>query len=304
MLDVVEGAFLTGNANKRAWLRMQAPSPEELELAAERIQIPMAFLLRRLEGKPARPFVQEEGFLAFQFLVPHHHHPGSSTFDLLPFTLILLPGYLVTMSQQPIALLDQLIRPESPRKRWELVLQLIHQVAQRYVRMSRDVSQELRRVEDDLRQAQRVAVIYRALDVHDRLLELDLGLLQLEHLLLAMRPWVPKDSEELRELLEDSGIELRQARDAVDIEQETINGLLNAYTYVVNNNVNHVFKFMAALIILATIPLFIPGAAAMNVPLGNFPHWKYGFDTVTSGLILVELITGWVFYRIGWLRLQ
>ena len=93
-------------------------------------------------------------------------------------------------------------------------------------------------------------------------------------------------------------------RDQVDSDQATISELLESYAYVVHNNVNHLFKFMAALIILATIPLFIPGAAAMNVPLGPFPHWRYGFDAVTGGLVLVEMLTAWAFYRKGWLRLD
>ncbi|MBU2753136.1 magnesium transporter [Acidithiobacillus sp. CV18-2] len=304
MLKRVEGAFLTGNGRARDWLQLLAPSKDELEQAANGLGVPEPFLLRRLEDKPARPFVREKGFLALQLTVPHHHAPHSSTFDLLPLTILLVPGYLVTLSQEPVRFLEDVLNPAAPRKRWELVLQIIHEIARRYVRMSRDVGQELGQIEKELRRAQRVNVIYSALEVNDRLLDLDLGLLQLEHLLEELRPWLPKDSAEFLEYYEDSRIELRQAREQVDTEQETINSLLNAYTYVVNNNVNNIFKFMAALIILATIPLFIPGAAAMNVDLGPLPDSHSAFYLITGGLILVEVTTGLIFYRIGWLRLR
>ncbi|WP_312261550.1 CorA family divalent cation transporter [Candidatus Igneacidithiobacillus taiwanensis] len=304
MLKRVEGAFLTGNGRCRDWLHLLAPSAEELTQAAADLGVPEPFLRRRLEDKPARPFVREQGFLALQFTVPHHHGPHSSTFDLLPLTLILVPGYLVTLSNEPVRFLDALLDPAAPRKRYEVVLQIVHEIARRYVRMSRDVSQDVVRVEQDLRRAQTVHVIYEALEVNDRLLELSLGLLQIEHLLEELRPWLPRDSAEFLEHYEDSRIELRQAREQVDTEQETINSLLNAYTYVVNNNVNNIFKFMAAVIILATIPLFIPGAVAMNVDLGPIPDWPYSFVTIVSGLIAVELATAFTFYRIGWLRLR
>ncbi len=304
MLKRVSGAFLTGNGRSRDWLQLLAPSAEELAQAAASLGVPEPFLRRRLEDKPARPFVREQGFLALQFTVPHHHAPHSSTFDLLSLTLLLVPGHCVTLSNEPVRFLDALLDPAAPRKRWELVLQIIHEIARRYVSMSRDVGQELVDVEKELRRAQRVHVIYRALEVNDRLLDLDLGLLQLEHLLEELRPWLPQDSAEFREYYEDSRIELRQAREQVDTEQETINSMLNAYTYVVNNNVNNIFKFMAALIILATIPLFIPGAMAMNVDLGRIPDWPYAFVAITGGLIVVELSTAFVFYRIGWLRLR
>lgn len=304
MLKRVPGAFLTGNGRSRDWLQLLAPSDEELEQVATGLGVPEPFLRRRLEDKPARPFVREKGFLALQLTVPHHHAPQSSTFDLLPLTLILVPGNFVTLSLEPVRFLDALLDPAAPRKRWELVLQIIHEIARRYVRMSRDVGQELGEIERDLRRAQRVHVIYRALAVNDRLLDLDLGLLQLEHLLEELRPWLPQDSADFREYYEDSRIELRQAREQVDTEQATINSLLNAYTYVVNNNVNNIFKFMASLIILATIPLFIPGAVAMNVNLGPIPASHSAFYWITGGLILVEMTTALVFYRIGWLRLR
>lgn len=304
MLKRVEGAFLTGNGRCRDWLHLLAPSAEELTQAAVDLGVPEPFLRRRLEDKPARPFVREQGFLALQFTVPHHHSPHSSTFDLLPLTLILVPGYLVTLSNEPVRFLDALLDPAAPRKRYEVVLQIVHEIARRYVRMSRDVSQDVVKVERDLRRAQTIHVIYEGLEVNDRLLELSLGLLQIEHLLEELRPWLPRDSAEFLEHYEDSRIELRQAREQVDTEQETINSLLNAYTYVVNNNVNNIFKFMAAVIILATIPLFIPGAVAMNVDLGPIPDWPYSFVTIVSGLVAVELATAFTFYRIGWLRLR
>ena len=305
MLRTVRAAFLTGNARERDWMQILDPTDSELEEAAGILGIPEQFLRRRLEDRPARPFVRERGFLAFQFTVPQNHDPRSGTFDLAALTVILAPGFIVTLSAEPVELLlEQIFLPEAPRMRWELLLKLINEISRRYVRVARDMGQALASVEEALRGAQRVHVLYRALDINDRLLDLDLRLLQLAHILEEMEPWLPRDSLTFREYHEDIRIEIRQAREQVDMEQETINTLLDAYTYVVNNNVNHVFKFMAALIILATIPLFIPGAVAMNVPLGFFPHWKYGFAAVTGGLLAVEAVTAAVFFRIGWLRLR
>jgi magnesium transporter len=304
MFKMIPHGFLTGNDHGRDWLNVVDPTPPEIRQAAQTLQIPERFLKRRLHEAPARPVVEEAGLLAFQLTVPRHLSDHQAGFELVPLSILLVPRYFATVSTKPLDFLNTVIQPDAPCKRWELILRIVQEVGVRYIHMARDVSREIASVEQELRVAQRHNVVYHGLDINDRLLELDLGLLQLEYVLDEMKPRMPKDSPEFMAEYDDARIEIRQAREQVDLEQDTLNEMLDAYTYVVHNNVNHIFKFMAALIILATIPLIIPASAAMNVPLGNFPKWRDGFTVVTSFLIIVELITGFTFYRKGWLKLS
>jgi len=304
MLRITRDCLLSGNANRRSWMALVNPSALELSQAAMTLDIPESFLRKRLEGEASRPLIKEERLISLQFQVPIPEDGRIGQFSLVPLSVYFVPGYFVTLADQEIPFLNQLIDPEKPRKRWELVLRIIAEVTRLYLPTARAVAREMAMVERDLRQAQRHDVVYRGLDIHDRLLALDLGLLQLEYVVSEIGLFLPKEDQDLMEIHEDTRIELSQVRDQVDSDQETINELLESYAYVVHNNVNHLFKFMAALIILVTIPLFIPGAAAMNVPLGPLPHWRYGFVAVTGGLVLVEALTAWIFYRKGWLRLD
>ncbi|MBN6742148.1 CorA family divalent cation transporter [Acidithiobacillus ferrivorans] len=304
MMRITRDCLLSGNANRRSWMALVAPSANELTQAAMTLDIPESFLRKRLEGEASRPLIKEERLISLQFQVPLPKEGAAGQFTLVPLSLYFVPGYFVTLAEREIPFLSRLIDPRKPRKRWELVLRIIAEVTRNYLPTARSVAREMAVVERDLRQAQRHDVVYRGLDINDRLLALDLGLLQLEYVVSEIGHFLPAEDAGLMEIHEDTRIELSQVRDQVDSDQATINELLESYAYVVHNNVNHLFKFMAALIILATIPLFIPGAAAMNVPLGPFPHWRYGFAAVTGGLVLVEVLTAWVFYRKGWLRLD
>jgi len=304
MLEIVRNAFLTGNDRARDWMKIAAPLPAELTQVATTIGIDENFLRRRLQGGPVRPVVEDSGFLTFQMLVPTHQlRAGQMDFHLVPLNIFLVPHYFVTLSAEALDFLDGIIRPEAPIRRWELILRIAKEIALRYVHMARDVARETESIEAELKVAQRHHVIYRALEINDRLLQLDMGLLQLEYVIDEMRERMPKDSPSFMEEFTDARIEIRQAREQVDLEQQTLNEIMDAYTYVIHNNVNHIFKFMAALIILASIPIIVCDSASMNVPLGAFRTSSWGFPLDVGFLVLVEAITAWVFYRKGWLTL-
>ena len=304
MMRIIRDSLLSGNANRRSWMALTDPSTSELTQAAATLDIPESFLRKRLEGEASRPLIKEERLISLQFQVPMPEAGAAGQFTLVPLSLYFVPGYFVTLAEREIPFLNRLIDPQKPRKRWELVLRIIAEVTRNYLPTARSVTREMAVVERDLRQAQRHDVVYRGLDINDRLLALDLGLLQLEYVVSEIAHFLPAGDTILMELHEDTRVELSQVRDQVDSDQATLSELLESYAYVVHNNVNHLFKFMAALIILTTIPLFIPGAVAMNVPLGPLPHWRYGFAAVTGGLVLVEMLTAGVFYRMGWLKLD
>ena len=71
------------------------------------------------------------------------------------------------------------------------------------------------------------------------------------------------------------------------IYRDIINGTRELMTTVINNRLNNVMKFLAAITIVMAIPTIISGIYGMNVsakwmPLANTP---YGFEIV-CGIIL------------------
>lgn len=302
MLEIIQNAFLTGNDRSRDWMKVTFPSEDEIAEVSNITKIEKDFLLRRLSPKSVRPVVQEQGFLAFHFWVPIHDGNDNEV-RLAPLSIFLVPGYFVTLATTKLEFIDDIILPEAVR-RWELILRISKKISLRYVHLARDLAKKAEAVEAELKTAQRHHVIYQALGINDHLLQLDMGLLKLEYVTDEIRSIMPVDSHTFMEEYEDARIEVRQAREQVDLEQETLNEIIDAYTYVIHNNVNHIFKFMAAFIIMVSIPIIVCDSMSMNVPLWGFRSDPWGFTIDVAVLLVLEVIMGWLFYRKGWLTLE
>ena len=80
-----------------------------------------------------------------------------------------------------------------------------------------------------------------------------------------------------QELLEDVIIENRQAIEMTQIYRDIINGTRELMSTVINNRLNNVMKYLAAITIVMSIPTIISGLWGMNVggewmPFSSTPH--------------------------------
>ena len=86
-----------------------------------------------------------------------------------------------------------------------------------------------------------------------------------------------KKYPEDEELLEDVGIEIKQAVEMSEIYSGILNGMMDAYASIIANNMNVVMKFLAIATIVLSIPNIITGAYGMNIlsesmPFASNPH--------------------------------
>jgi magnesium transporter len=79
--------------------------------------------------------------------------------------------------------------------------------------------------------------------------------------------------DEDHDLLDDVLIEVRQAIDMSNIYLNIVNGIMDASSSVISNNLSSVMKAFVPFLVLAVIPLIIFGLYGMNVsfiPFANF----------------------------------
>ena len=80
--------------------------------------------------------------------------------------------------------------------------------------------------------------------------------------------------EEDEELLEDVGIENKQAAEMARIYTDILTGMMDAFTSVISNNLNRVMKLLTSLTIILSIPTIVASFFGMNVkvPFQNYTH--------------------------------
>lgn len=103
------------------------------------------------------------------------------------------------------------------------------------------------------------------------------------------------------ELIDDILVELRQASDMATMAQDVVTSVSNAYSNLINNNLNWTMKILTVFSILLTVPTIVSGFWGENVPLPlmNSPHgWQ-----ITIGIMLIIMsIFAYFLWRGGFFR--
>jgi magnesium transporter len=95
--------------------------------------------------------------------------------------------------------------------------------------------------------------------------------------------------EEDQELLEDCITENKQAIEMASIYSTILNGMMDAFSSVISNNLNIVMKFLTSVTIVLSIPTIVFSFYGMNVPLPfetNPLSWLF----ILIGAVLLSLI--------------
>ena len=103
-----------------------------------------------------------------------------------------------------------------------------------------------------------------------------------------------KKYAEDQDVIDDAGIENKQAAEMCSIYREIMNGTMEAFGTIINNNVNDIMKFLTALTLVISVPTLVASLFGMN--LGGIP-WNsndapWGFAVVCGISILLAVISG------------
>ena len=97
------------------------------------------------------------------------------------------------------------------------------------------------------------------------------------------------------ELLDDVIIENKQAIEMVDMHRSILEGMMDGFASIINNNVNLVMKFLAAITIILSIPTMLASFWGMNVPVA-FSGNPNGF-WVVIGMSAIATIATIIYFR-------
>ena len=76
-----------------------------------------------------------------------------------------------------------------------------------------------------------------------------------------------KFTQDDTDILEDVIVENKQAIEMVDMHRSILEGMMDGFASIINNNLNLVMKFLAAITIILSIPTMLASFWGMNVPV-------------------------------------
>ena len=103
-------------------------------------------------------------------------------------------------------------------------------------------------------------------------------------------------SKVFEELLEDVIIENKQAMEMTDIYHNILRSTMSLFGSIIDNNLNQVMKFLAAITIILELPTMISGLYGMNVNGVGMPFATkaYGFAAISIFSLIVCLIAVYI----------
>ena len=92
-----------------------------------------------------------------------------------------------------------------------------------------------------------------------------------------------------RELLEDVIVENKQAIEMTTIYRDILNGTRDLMSTIINNRLNVVMKYLAAITIVMAVPDIISGIYGMNVSQTWMPlaFTRFGFEIIVGFIIIL-----------------
>ena len=270
------------------WIKLTDPTLEECSFISESFDIDIADVRAALDDEESSRISLEDDYTLILVDIPSAEVRNKRrTYTTIPLGILIREGVIITVCSEETAVLrtfiDQRVREFSTKKQMRFTYQILYNTAVMYQSLLRAIDKKRTEIEENIEHLTEDSDL---VDLH----ELESNLVYFATSLRAngvvldrlTRYGRLKQYEEDQELLEDVIIENRQAIEMTGIYRDIINGTRELLSSVINNRLNNVMKYLAAITIVMSIPTIISGLWGMNVsgkwmPFSDTP---YGFGII------------------------
>lgn len=290
------------------WLHLVAPTVAEIETARQ-FGVPED-LLAHFTDIDERPRVDQSGdsvLVVLHYPVQHANGDEGPPWRMLPLSVILTPRGIVTLAPAPVGFLQSIPDSGDARHRFaterpvEFVLRICWHVADTCLTALRDINARVDALENQLRRSLRNEEVIGLLAYQKSLTYFATGMKGNELMLerfesLPMVKLAGPDAD----LLDDVRIEMRQAIAMVDIADNVLSDMMDAFASIVSNNLNSVMKVLTSVTILLAVPTLIASVYGMNVglPGARSPQAFFGLVAlsvaISGGLFILFRRKNWL----------
>ena len=223
--------------------------------------------------------------------------PTLRQYDTHPISIIFVPEkeIIVTVSLQANEILKDFaagkVRQMNTATRTQFLLQVLMRVAQQYQKYLLSIKRQFNRTEKVLHETLRNDELIKMLGLEKSLVYFSTSLKADESMLAKINIGrTIKLTDEDRELLDDVVIETRQAIEMAQIYTNILNGTMDAFGSVINNNLSLAMRKLTIITIVLAVPTIIFSFYGMNVGLPLDASWIFPFALAVVMSIAVVLV--------------
>ena len=288
------------------WINLAEPSTAELEQVLNFSQVPRDFLTDPLDREERPRYDSDDGTHLVIVHVPlpvrgDEDDESVLPYETLPLGIVLSGQCVITICSQttPVtgAFLDQIRRVCPPKESNRFMFRLLWHAAVLFLRYLRDMHAKIEDLEDSLHESISNEVLLKLLTFQKSLVYFTTSL-KADDIIMKRLANVRQLnlSEDDADTLDDAAVEFQQALETATIHSNILNGTLDTFASLINNNLSNVMKYMTAATILLAVPTVITSAYGMNIDLpGQLQAHMFAILTAISCVLAVGII-GLLFY--------
>jgi len=283
------------------WINLVEPTTTELERVLSSTHVPRDFLTDPLDAEERPRFDYDDDA---SILIVHVPCPVDddevAPYRTVPLGIILVKETVITVcnAQTPVttAFLDQIRRVCPPADRYRFAFRLLWHGGVLFLRYLRDIHQRSLALEDELHESISNEVLLRLLTIEKTLVYFTTSL-KADTIALARANTARQlvMSEDDRDQLEDAMVEYQQALETATIHANILNGTLDTFASLINNNLNNVMKYLTAATILLAVPTLVASIYGMNIAL-PFQQSEHSFVIVMGVSSVLAAVIAGVFF--------
>jgi magnesium transporter len=286
------------------WVHVVAPTDADLDVV-RRLGVPAA-MLDHVADLDERPRVEHVGDVVLLVLnYPARREEGAGPpWRTLPITVLLAPHGLVTIAPRATPFLAELLDGRisvAAGRASEFVLRVCWLLADACLTALREINTGVETLEHALKRSLRNEEVLGLLDFQKSLTYFATGMKSNELVLERLQrvPALRWEGQE-QELLDDVRIEVRQTIEMVEISDNILSQMMDAYASIVSNNLNSVMKVLTSVTIILAVPTLIASVYGMNVALPG-AHDRWAFAGILALCAAIGAVLFVVFRRRNWL---
>ncbi len=289
------------------WVDVIAPSPDERTWLQDGLGIVPEFVRSALDDEEQShvDFDDDTGQVLVIVDCPfvedrrETEDPSIVQYDTHPLSFLFLPeqDLIVSVSLRKNETVDGFAqgreRQVNTNQRTRLFLQMLLRISQRYLVCLKNIYRQFNENEKILHDTMRNEELIKMLGFEKSLVYFSTSLKSTEATLTRLSSGrFIKLYEDDRGLLDDVFIEIRQAVEMCTIYTSILNGTMDTFGSVINNNVNITMRMLTVVTLILSIPTMVFSFYGMNMEDGGLPfahNWWFAFGLSFAVCVLAVI---------------
>jgi len=284
------------------WINLTAPTRPEIDEIAETYDIDITDISAVLDKEETARVDVNDSYVLVIFDIPtveiRHNQEAYTT---IPMAILLKDDVIITVCSEETAVLTHFIKTRikdfTTKKQVRFTYQILYRTNVLYQSCLRVIDRKRLEMEENIGGATENSELIQLHEMESNLVYFDTSLRANRMIVdrLTRYSGVRKYPED-QELLDDLLIENTQAIEMTQIYRDILKGTRELMSTVIDNRLNNIMKYLAAITIVMSIPTIISGLYGMNVsgkwmPLSDTP---YGFGIICVITLLISIVVLWI----------